>query len=138
MFEPDVHRAIEIHKKVIEKTEGKKLNFIRGKDGWNLLDSALNSAFASFGEKEVYPTPFKKALRVLVGIIKNHPFVDGNKRTAFVVFKEILREHRFTVTGYSKEDVVKLLEQLAAFQKDIEELIEIAEKFFKPYLKEIM
>jgi death-on-curing protein len=48
-----------------------------------------------------------------VGIVRNHPFVDGNKRTAFVVgvlFLE-LNGHRFTAT---EEDATQAVLGLAA------------------------
>jgi death-on-curing protein len=47
-----------------------------------------------------------------VGIVRNHPFVDGNKRTAFVVgvlFLE-LNGHRFTAT---EEDATQAVLGLA-------------------------
>lgn len=46
-----------------------------------LLDSAINAPFQSFGGEELYPTLLEKAARLGYGIISNHPFLDGNKRT---------------------------------------------------------
>ena len=46
-----------------------------------LLDSAINAPFQSFGGEELYPTLLEKAARLGYGIISNHPFFDGNKRT---------------------------------------------------------
>lgn len=46
-----------------------------------LLESALAQPFASFGGRELYPSAVAKAARCGYGIIKNHPFADGNKRT---------------------------------------------------------
>ena len=37
---------------------------------------------ATFFQNELYPTIFDKAACYLFFIVKNHPFVDGNKRTA--------------------------------------------------------
>jgi len=45
-----------------------------------LLESALNAPFQSFGDTELYPSLLEKAARLGYGLIKNHPFVDGNKR----------------------------------------------------------
>ena len=45
-----------------------------------LLDSALNTPFQSFSNTELYPSLLEKAARLGYGLIKNHPFVDGNKR----------------------------------------------------------
>lgn len=45
-----------------------------------MLDSALNAPFQTFGKKDVYPSIFQKASRLCFGLVKNHPFADGNKR----------------------------------------------------------
>ena len=52
---------------------------------YSLLASAINSAFASYGEEEFYPTILEKVCRISYGIIKNHAFIDGNKRTGLKV-----------------------------------------------------
>lgn len=49
-----------------------------------LVDSALARPRAGFGGYEVYPDVLSKAAILLEGLIKNHGFVDGNKRTAVV------------------------------------------------------
>lgn len=46
-----------------------------------LLNSALAQPFASFGGQDLYPSVHEKAARYGYGVIKNHPFDDGNKRT---------------------------------------------------------
>lgn len=45
-----------------------------------MLDSALNAPFQTFGGEDVYPSLQQKAARLCFGLVKNHPFVDGNKR----------------------------------------------------------
>ena len=47
-----------------------------------LLESAISTAFQSFGGYDLYPTVHEKAAQLCRGIAKNHPFLDGNKRTA--------------------------------------------------------
>ena len=47
-----------------------------------LLESAVNAPFQDYFGVEVYPTVAEKAARLCFGIAKNHPFFDGNKRTA--------------------------------------------------------
>ena len=54
-----------------------------GSDGvrdYNLLESALEVPFQSFGGEELYPTIQSKATRLGYGLIKNHCMIDGNKR----------------------------------------------------------
>jgi death on curing protein len=46
------------------------------------LESCLASAFQTFGRKDLYPTLKDKAAIIFYLLIKNHPFVNGNKRIA--------------------------------------------------------
>ena len=55
-----------------------------------LLESALESAFAGFGEKEFYPTKEEKGARLGYSLISNHAFVDGNKRIGVYVMLSFL------------------------------------------------
>ena len=55
-----------------------------------LLDSALESAFAGFGDKEFYPTKEEKGARLGYTLISNHAFVDGNKRIGMYVMLSFL------------------------------------------------
>lgn len=61
-----------------------------------LLESALAQPFASFGGNDLYPTISEKAARYGFGIIKNHPFADGNKRTGTALIFAFLRGNGFT------------------------------------------
>jgi len=57
-----------------------------------LLESALFRPQTTFGGKDLYPTVFIKAAVLAYSLLKNHPFVDGNKRTAtvsMIVFLEL-------------------------------------------------
>jgi len=47
-----------------------------------LLESATGRPRASFGGQDLYPTIFEKSAALMHSLLKNHPFVDGNKRTA--------------------------------------------------------
>ncbi len=55
-----------------------------------LLDSALEGAFAGFGEQEFYPTKEEKGARLGYALISNHAFVDGNKRIGLYVMLSFL------------------------------------------------
>ena len=50
-----------------------------------LLDSALEGAFAGFGDLEFYPREEEKGARLGYSLISNHAFVDGNKRIGVLV-----------------------------------------------------
>ena len=51
----------------------------------NLLHSAVSRQFISLGGKEKWPESLQKCATLLFGLVKDHPFHDTNKRTAFLV-----------------------------------------------------
>ncbi len=55
-----------------------------------LLESAINSPFATFSEVALYPTIQNKAVKLCIGLIKNHPFIDGNKRIGVLAMLSFL------------------------------------------------
>ena len=55
-----------------------------------LLDSALEAAYAGFGDREFYPTKEEKGARLGYALISNHAFVDGNKRIGVYVMLSFL------------------------------------------------
>ena len=61
-----------------------------------LLESALAQPFQTFGGEELYPAISQKAARYAYGIASNHPFADGNKRTAAAVMGAFLRINGFS------------------------------------------
>mgnify|MGYP005790780579 CR=1 FL=1 len=65
-----------LHEQLLEATGGSS-----GLRDEGMLDSALNAPFQTFGGKPVYPSLQAKAARLGFGLVSNHPFVDGNKRT---------------------------------------------------------
>lgn len=56
------------------------------------LEGIVGNVMQSFGGKAVYPSVEAKASHLLYFIIKNHPFVDGNKRTGAYAFVWFLRK----------------------------------------------
>jgi death-on-curing protein len=70
---------LAIHDRVVEQTGGSL--GVRDEGG---LPSALARPFQTFGGQDLYPTVFDKAGALLHSVCNNHPFVDGNKRTAIV------------------------------------------------------
>lgn len=54
----------------------------KGIHDMNLLESAVNTPFQTFDGTDLYPTIWDKAARLCYGLAKDHPFRDGNKRTA--------------------------------------------------------
>ena len=52
----------------------------------NILDGIIENIYQTFDGKELYPTVEEKASYLLYFLIKDHPFVDGNKRIAAFLF----------------------------------------------------
>ena len=65
-----------LHEKIIDKTGG-----IRDV---GLLEMAVNSPFVSFGGEDLYKTVEEKGQQLCNSLIRNHPFLDGNKRVGLL------------------------------------------------------
>jgi death on curing protein len=75
-----------IHDELIDKFGGG-----RGIRDLGALEAALNRPYQTFGGEELYPTCFEKAAALGESIIMNHPFIDGNKRTGYLLMEIELR-----------------------------------------------
>ena len=64
-----------------------------GRERDNSLAGALQAILQTFGKKELYPTLEGKAAHLLYFLVKNHPFVDGNKRIAATLFLWFLQKN---------------------------------------------
>ena len=71
-------RVYEIHDLIIRETGG-----LPGLRDAAMLHSAVARPFAAFANADLYPDNFEKAAALFHSLIKNHPFIDGTKRTAF-------------------------------------------------------
>ena len=91
-----------------------------------MLDSAIMQPFATFDGIDLYPTIAEKAARYAFGIIKNHPFADGNKRTGTVVMATFLKAN-----GYGFKPRHKKLEEMilgvASGDRSYEDLVEFVD-----------
>lgn len=56
-----------------------------------LFDSAIELPRQTFDGRDIYPTAAEKAARYAYGIVRNHPFADGNKRTGGACMGVFLR-----------------------------------------------
>lgn len=76
---------------------------------WNMFESACLQPYASFGQQDLYPTIFSKAAAFVRSIIKDHPFLDGNKRTAITGAQIMLELNNCEFVGKRKETYNLLL-----------------------------
>ncbi len=80
-----IAEVLRIHEKLIEVYDGS-----HGVRDENLLISSVNRPFSGFGDNEFYPSPAEKAAAIFESIVKNHPFIDGNKRTGYYLLRAML------------------------------------------------
>src|SRR5690606_8358256 len=88
----DINEVEKIHDILIDKFGGAK--GIREK---GLLESSINRPFQTFDGQELYPSSVDKAAAIFESIITNHPFIDGNKRTAYVLMRLMLKNHNIDI-----------------------------------------
>ena len=74
----------ELKKELIYKNEAADLFGIERKE--RNIENIVGNVFQSFGGEYVYPTIEEKAANLLYFFIKNHPFIDGNKRSGAFAF----------------------------------------------------
>ena len=78
--------VLAIHEDRIRKYGGSS-----GVRDLGLLESALGTVMATFGGEFLHQTLFEMGAAYLFNICRNHPFVDGNKRTALACSLTFLR-----------------------------------------------
>jgi death-on-curing protein len=67
-----------------------------------LLQSALSMPSAGYGDEYFHKDLYEMAAAYLYHLVKNHPFVDGNKRVGFVASYVFLRINGIQVTAADK------------------------------------
>ena len=111
-------QVVAIHSQMIMYTGG--TDGIRDE---GLLDSALNAPFQVFGETELYPSIQQKAARLGFGLIKNHAFLDGNKRIGVHIML-IFLELNGIVLDYTQKELSDIILDVAASVASADELLE--------------
>lgn len=115
-------RVLFIHDQMIKRFGG---SF--GIRDLGLIESAVARPGASFGGEFLYKSIFDKAAALLQSLLKNHPFVDGNKRTALTSAGLFLKLNGYRLTNSHKEEVEfavrvdngnLIVEQIAKWLKD--------------------
>lgn len=104
-----IDEVVAIHFELIKQFGGSQ-----GIRDFGLLHSAVERSKASFGGEDLYPNIFNKAAALLHSLILNHPFVDGNKRTAYVSTARFLR-----MNGYiPKAEKRVIIEYILTIEKE--------------------
>lgn len=77
-----LREVLVIHQVLVDRFGG-----AQGVRELGILESAINRPYQTFDQLELYPTAVDKAAAIFESIITNPPFVDGNKRTAYVLMR---------------------------------------------------
>ncbi|HEY6977165.1 MAG TPA: type II toxin-antitoxin system death-on-curing family toxin [Chitinophagaceae bacterium] len=108
----------EIHKILIDSFGGS-----HGIRDPGSLESALARPFQSFGNEELYPSPILKAAALLESILINHPFIDGNKRTAYTIVRLFLLSKNLDLNA-SQDEKYEFIISAASGKKDFDSIAE--------------
>ena len=83
---------VGVKKELAKKKEASELF---GQDNGERLKGIVGNIYQTFDKKELYPSVEEKAAHLLYFIIKDHPFVDGNKRSASFLFVYFLDKNNY-------------------------------------------
>jgi death-on-curing protein len=93
-------QGLFLHSRLVAETGGK-----HGVRDLGLLLSAVGRPQATFDGKDLYPDLFSQAAALMDSLVRNHPFVDGNKRTAIAAAAIFLRMNGLLLIVDNKEMV---------------------------------
>lgn len=96
------------------------------------LQSATERPIVTFGGEYLYPSPFEKAAAILESILKNHPFVDGNKRTAFLACDATFGLHNLIFT-LSEDESYQFVINVATSQLSFEMVVDFLKSKSIPF-----
>jgi len=116
-------QVITLHDAVLLESGG-----LRGIRDRGLLESALDAPKAAMFGLEMYKTGHEKSAVLLFHLVKNHPFNDGNKRTAFLSWVAFCEMNRLNVASFEKPIVEGLCVSIAEGIVSKEHLLELFKK----------
>lgn len=118
-----------IHEYILLKSGG-----LPGIRSIELLESASFRPRTSFEGKDLYSTVFSKTAALVHSVVKNHPFADGNKRTAMVAGVAFLARHGYE-TNLTQDEFEKLVLDIANNKLSLAEITKLLEENTKQNVK---
>ena len=109
--------AISIHKILVDKFGGSL-----GIRDQGALESALARPFGTFDHVNLYPSPEEKSAALIESIIKNHPFIDGNKRIGYVLMRLTLLNEGMDILA-TEEEKYEFVIEIASGKIDYESIL---------------
>lgn len=122
MVLPTIEDIIRLHEIVLRQTGGSD-----GLRDVGTLAMCAERPRASFDGKEMYPALFLKAGAALETLARNHVFVDGNKRTAFMTALYIIENNGYQ-TFFDNKDIENSMIRFVVERTSIEEIAAWLEK----------
>lgn len=110
-------QVLRMHEQLLAQTGG-----MPGVRDEGLLQSALEAPFQSFGGDDIYPSIQQKAARLGYGLIKNHPFLDGNKRIGTHVMLVFLCLNGIEL-DYTQKELENIILSVAASEAGSDDLL---------------
>lgn len=115
---PDVPAVLALHERVLAELGGGSRGIldVRG------IEASVGRMTSGVREREFFPDVFDKAAALLESLIRNHGFVDGNKRTAMLA-TDVLLELNGLHLAYERDEAVELTLGIANRQIDLQEIV---------------
>src|SRR6185295_15806653 len=110
--------VLELYRRIIEQSGG-SLGILDA----GALESAIAQPRMTFGGDDLYPSLIEKASAIGFSLIKNHPFVDGNKRIGHAAIETFLVVNGFEIIATVEEQEIIIL-ALAAGEMTREDFTE--------------
>ncbi len=109
-------QVLFLHSRIIAETGG-----AHGIRDLGMLLSAVARPQATFEDKDLYPDLFSKTAALMDSLVRNHPFVDGNKRTAIAAAGIFLRFNYYRL-AVENEELVRFTLACAQSQLALDEI----------------
>lgn len=103
-----IREVLELHSRVLEQSGGAQGIRDRG-----ALESSVAQPFQTFGGQELYASVPEKAAALGYFLVRNHPFVDGNKRVGHAALEVTLVLNGFELVA-SIDEQEQIILALAA------------------------
>ena len=110
-------QILALHKILIDRFGGS-----HGLRDEGLFESAISTPYQTFGDQDIYPTVQEKAVRLCYGLIKNHPFIDGNKRIGTLTLLITLELNNINLIT-TNEELTKEIFLIASGEKNDQDLL---------------
>ena len=117
-----IDEALAVHERMLEIGGGRE-----GIHDFTLLHSAIERPKAQFGGVFLYTSIWLMAAAMLHSLVKNHPFEDGNKRTAYFSTMKFLFDNGYDLIA-KHEQIIKFMVGVDVKNITVEEIADWLKK----------